>query len=322
MSLDQEFNSYTAINDEMLDSPARVENLDIKPLRISIVQDYWHGSKELQIQALTQAVEIAMEFNPDLIAFNELTLYPYACTEMNSGESKFHPEPLIGGPSYEFAAAMAKLSRANILISLYEEAEESGELGFNTVLIVSPNGEIISRTRKTHIPMGEGYFEKSYFSPGEDGTPTATIGEVLIGAPTCWDQWFPELARIYALNNADLLIYPTAIGSEPDHQDFDTQPLWQAVMVGNAIANGLFIAAVNRVGIENCNIFYGKSFIVDPYGRIILQADRTERAVLTADLDIQQRSDWLDLFTFFKDRRPQMYGELIEEFELDSDETE
>lgn len=316
MSPSSEYNLYTAIGDELMDSPARVNEPETTPLRISLIQASWEGSKEAQIQSLTRAVEIASEFEPDLIVFQELTLYPYACSVPNFEGSDFKPEGLISGASHEFATRMAKLSNAHILISLYEEADEEGQLGFNTALLVSPKGDVVTRTRKTHLPESAGYYEDTYFSPGDDGAPTALIGEATVGAPTCWDQWFPELARIYALHESDVLVYPTAIGSEVNHPNFDTQPLWQSVMVGNAIANGIFIAAANRVGTEGDNTFYGSSFIVDPYGRIVLQAGRSEHAVLVADLDLDQRTDWLTLFPFFKTRRPHMYGELVADIEL------
>jgi len=130
------------------------------------------------------------------------------------------------------------------------------------------------------------------------------------GFPTCWDQWFPELARAYALAGADLIVYPTAIGSEPDHPDFDTQPLWQHVITGNGIANGTFMVVPNRIGTEERITFYGSSFISDPYGRILLQAPRDEPAVLVADLDLDARRDWLELFPLLRTRRPDAYGSL------------
>jgi N-carbamoylputrescine amidase len=159
-----------------------------------------------------------------------------------------------------------------------------------------------------------GYYEDHYFRPGPPGgdafplialpTPDA---EARLGAPTCWDQWFPELARAYSLEGAEVLIYPTAIGSEPDHPDFDTQPLWQQVIVGNGIANGTFMVAINRTGVEDPLTFYGSSFISDPYGRVLAQAPRDRPAVLVADLDLDQRRDWLELFPFLTTRRPDAY---------------
>jgi N-carbamoylputrescine amidase len=195
--------------------------------------------------------------------------------------------------------------------SLYERPEDDG-LGYNTAIVVAPDGQVVARTRKLHIPVTAGYYEDRYFRPGDDddGYPVVGIGEGRFGFPTCWDQWFPELARAYSLAGAEVLIYPTAIGSEPDHPEFDTQPLWQQVIVGNGVANGTFMVAVNRIGVEGPLAFYGSSFISDPYGRILVQAPRDEPAVLVADLDLEQRQDWLELFPFLTTRRPDAYGTL------------
>jgi N-carbamoylputrescine amidase len=133
------------------------------------------------------------------------------------------------------------------------------------------------------------------------------------GFPTCWDQWFPELARIYSLAGAEVLVYPTAIGSEPDHPTFDTEPLWEQVIRANGTMNGTFMVAVNRIGTEGPLTFYGSSFISDPYGRVLVQAPRDEPAVIVADLDLDQRRDWLALFPFLGTRRPATYDAITGE---------
>ncbi len=211
---------------------------------------------------------------------------------------------------------MAAATGVHIHASLYERAEEGDGLGFNTAIVVSPDGELVARTRKLHIPVTAGYHEDRYFRPGPAGSdafPLVGLGDSpCLGLPTCWDQWFPEVARAYSLEGADVLVYPTAIGSEPDHPEFDTQPLWQQVIVANGIANGIFMVAVNRIGSEPPLTFYGSSFISDPYGRILAQAPRDEPAVLVADLDLDQRRDWLELFPFLTTRRPDAYGPLTD----------
>jgi N-carbamoylputrescine amidase len=128
--------------------------------------------------------------------------------------------------------------------------------------------------------------------------------------PTCWDEWFPEVTRAYSLAGAEVLVYPTAIGSEPDHPDFDTAPLWRHVITANGINSGTFMVVPNRWGNEGLIDFYGSSFISDPYGRVLVEAGRAEDAVLVADLDLDQRRDWLDLFPFLATRRPDTYGAL------------
>jgi N-carbamoylputrescine amidase len=217
------------------------------------------------------------------------------------------------GPTRSFAVALASELGIPVHASLYERAEASDGLGYNTAIVVAPDGTLLARTRKLHIPITAGYYEDRYFRPGPAGAnayPVVDFGPARFGFPTCWDQWFPELARAYSLAGADILVYPTAIGSEPDHPGFDTQPLWQQVITGNGIANGTFMVAINRIGTEGTLTFYGSSFISDPYGRIVVQAPRDQPAVLVADLDLDQRGDWLALFPFLTTRRPDTYQPL------------
>ncbi|WP_432432558.1 nitrilase-related carbon-nitrogen hydrolase [Cryobacterium breve] len=145
-----------------------------------------------------------------------------------------------------------------------------------------PPASLLGRTRKLHIPVTEGYYEDTYFRPGppEDAYPVyapAELGGARIGLPTCWDEWFPEVSRLYGLAGAQFLAYPTAIGSEPGFPTFDTQPIWQHVIVGNGITSGLFMVVPNRWGDEGDLTFYGSSFISDPYGRMLVQAPGTTR---------------------------------------------
>jgi N-carbamoylputrescine amidase len=198
--------------------------------------------------------------------------------------------------------------------SLYERHDDDPDgLGYNTAIVVAPGGTVVARTRKLHIPVTAGYYEDRYFRAGpagDDSFPVVGLGDARFGFPTCWDQWFPELARAYSLGGAEVIVYPTAIGSEPDHPGFDTEPLWERVIVGNGIANGTFMVAVNRIGEEPPLTFYGSSFISDPYGRVLVQAPRDRPAVLVADLDLDQRRDWLELFPFLSTRRPDAYASL------------
>jgi len=257
---------------------------------------------------------LAAREGAQLVCLQELTLSRYFAVDPGGPKaSGVEPESLPGGPTSSFAARAAAAAGVYVHASLFERAEEGGELGYNTAIIVSPQGELVARTRKLHIPVTAGYHEDRYFQPGPAGDEAVRVFAVdgaAVGLPTCWDQWFPELARAYGLAGADLLIYPTAIGSEPDHPEFDTQPLWEGVMRGHAIANGLFIVAVNRFGDEGELTFYGSSFIVDPYGRILARAPRDRACILVADLDLDQRRDWLELFPFTATRRPDAYGAL------------
>jgi N-carbamoylputrescine amidase len=307
-------------------SPARTRPPERAPLRLGLVQERWHADPLEHEAALRRGISIAAAEGATIVCLQELTLSPYfAVTEGGPEAVGAEPEDLESGPTVSFARRAAGESGVYVHASLYERADGDDGLGYNTAIVVSPNGELVSRTRKLHIPITAGYYEDHYFRPGPSGGDAFPLislpitiddaepdAQVQLGAPTCWDQWFPELARAYSLEGAEVLVYPTAIGSEPDHPDFDTQPLWQQVIVGNGIANGTFMVAINRTGVEDPLTFYGSSFISDPYGRILVQAPRDRPAVLVADLDLDQRRDWLELFPFLTTRRPDAYASLTQ----------
>jgi N-carbamoylputrescine amidase len=309
-------------------SPARTRPSLRPPLRLGAVQERWHPDPEEHREALSAGIRIAVGEGARIVCLQELTLSRYfAITPDGPAAAGAAPEELETGPTAKFARAIATETGAYIHASLYERAESAPDeaggkpdgLGYNTAILVAPDGKLVSRTRKLHIPVTAGYYEDHYFRPGpSEGDPfpvtvlPAAGSEARLGLPTCWDQWFPELARAYSLAGAEVLIYPTAIGSEPDHPSFDTEPIWQQVITANGVANGTFMVAVNRIGTEAPITFYGSSFISDPYGRVLVQAPRDEPAVLVADLDLDQRQDWLELFPLLRTRRPDVYGTLTE----------
>jgi N-carbamoylputrescine amidase len=297
-------------------SPAATEDSESRIVRIGAVQQRWHADPDEHEAALAAGIVAAADEGAGLVCLQELTLSRYfAVDERGPAALGVEPEPLPGGPTYRFAARMATQTGVHVHASLYERADGADGLGYNTAIVVAPDGRVVARTRKLHIPVTAGYYEDRYFRPGPsagDSYAVVPVAGAQLGLPTCWDQWFPELARIYSLAGADVLVYPTAIGSEPDHPGFDTEPLWEQVIRGNAIANGLFMVAVNRIGEEPPLRFYGSSFICDPYGRKLVQAPREEPAVLVADLDLGQRADWLALFPFLQTRRPDAYAKLVE----------
>jgi N-carbamoylputrescine amidase len=280
------------------------------------LQQRWHADPDEHVAALEDGIRLAAREGAQLVCLQELTLSPYFATDpAGPGAGRAAAEELPGGPTHRFAARIALETGIHVHASLFERADQPDGLGYNTAIVVAPDGGLVTRTRKLHIPVTAGYHEDRYFRPGPAGAdafPLFALGDARLGLPTCWDQWFPELARAYSLEGADLLVYPTAIGSEPDHPDFDTQPLWEQVIVANGIANGLFMVAVNRFGEEPPLRFYGSSFISDPYGRKLVQAPRDEPALLLADLDLDQRRDWLELFPFLATRRPDAYGALTD----------
>ncbi len=295
-------------------SHARVREPQRRPFRVAAVQERWHSDPSEHRAALAEGVRVAAGEGAQLVCLQELTLSKYfAVTPDGPAAAGSEPEDLEHGPTAELARELAAQHGTHVHASLFERADADDGLGYNTAIVSAPSGELVARTRKLHIPVTAGYHEDKYFRPGpagEQAYPVVGLGEARFGFPTCWDQWFPELARAYSLAGAEVLVYPTAIGSEPDHPDFDTQPLWQQVIVGNGIANGTFMVAVNRIGTEDPLTFYGRSFISDPYGRILVQAPRDAPAVIVADLDLDQREDWLELFPFLRTRRPDAYGAL------------
>ena len=295
-------------------SLARTRETGRAPLRVAAVQQRWHADPDEHRAALASGIALAASEGAALVCLQELTLSPYfAITDGGPQAAGAEPEDVPDGPTTAFARAMAAEHGLHVHASLYERADAEDGLGFNTAIVVAPGGELVARTRKLHIPVTAGYYEDKYFRPGpagDDAFPVVGLADGKFGFPTCWDQWFPELARAYSLAGAEVLVYPTAIGSEPDHPDFDTQPLWERVIVANGITNGTFMVAVNRIGDEPPLTFYGSSFISDPYGRVLVQAPRDAPAVIVADLDLAQRGDWLELFPFLTTRRPDAYGSL------------
>ncbi|HEY3725879.1 MAG TPA: nitrilase-related carbon-nitrogen hydrolase [Solirubrobacteraceae bacterium] len=302
------------------ESPARTRPPERDPLRVGLVQHRWHPDPDEHRQALADGIRIAASEGARIVCLQELTLSSYfAITPAGPQAAGAAPEEVEGGPTVTFAARLAVETGIHVHASLYERADGPDGLGFNTAVVVSPEGQLVSRTRKLHIPVTAGYYEDHYFRPGPAGGDSFPLVPLPVGdrtaqlaCPTCWDQWFPELARAYSLEGAEVIIYPTAIGSEPDHPNFDTEPLWQQVIVAGGIANGTFMVAVNRIGFEDPLTFYGSSFISDPYGRVLVQAPRDKPAVLVADLDLDQRRDWLELFPFLSTRRPDAYGSLTQ----------
>jgi N-carbamoylputrescine amidase len=318
-----------------LDSPpslARTMPSARPALRVGVVQHQWHADNAALLAELDEGIERAARLGATVVFLPELTLSRYPADTLPANDTtrpgtvRRRPsdiaEDLLTGPTFRFAAESARRHGVSVHASLYQRAENPDAsddgLGLNTAILVSPEGQLLARTHKLHIPVTAGYYEDKFFRQGPAATDAyavhspAELGGARLGMPTCWDEWFPEVARLYSLGGAEILVYPTAIGSEPDHPDFDTQPLWQQVIVGNGIANGLFMVVPNRWGDEGTLNFYGSSFISDPYGRILVQAPRNESAVLVADLDLDQRRDWLSLFPFLATRRPDTYGRLTD----------
>ncbi|MCB2116620.1 MAG: N-carbamoylputrescine amidase [Rhodobacteraceae bacterium] len=246
----------------------------------------------------------------NVVLLQELFAAPYFCI---TEDPKYFAlaQPLEGHPVVARFAALAKELGVVLPVSVFERA---GEAHFNTVAMVDADGTVLGAYRKSHIPQGPGYEEKYYFTPGDTGFRVWDTAFGRVGVGICWDQWFPEAARAMALMGAEMLLYPTAIGSEPPAPDYDSQPHWEMVMRGHAAANILPVAAANRIGREEQDgrevTFYGTSFIADQTGQLGTQAGRTEEAVLTAGFDLDAIRDLRRSWGLFRDRRPELYGAL------------
>ncbi len=245
----------------------------------------------------------------NIILVQELFATPYFCIEQRT-EYFALAQPREGHP---LIARFADLARELGVVLPCSYFEKAGQAYFNAVAMIDADGRVLGNYRKSHIPQGPGYEEKYYFSPGDTGYKVWQTGFGKIGVGICWDQWFPEAARSMALMGAEMLLYPTAIGSEPPAPDYDSQPHWEMVMRGHAGANIMPVIASNRIGREVAPggrdvTFYGSSFIADHTGALMARADRSDEAVLVHPFDLQAIADLRASWGLFRDRRPETYG--------------
>lgn len=279
----------------------------MRPMRLALAQAAWPGARPALMATYEAMARSAAADGAHILCLPEFSLSPYFASFLDADGFRWS-EALPNGPSVQFFGQLARTHRLAVVGSLYERAE--GRY-FDTATLHAPDGRLAGYTRKVHIPHGPGYHEDHFFEGGHE-FPVHTLDGVRLALPTCYDQWFPELSRIYALRGAELIIYPTAIGSEPTAPELDTQPAWQMVMRGQAIANGVFIAAVNRVGQEGVT-FYGSSFVCDPMGHVLAAAGRDQVELVLADLDPATLVKWRELFPLLRQRRPQIYGSWLTE---------
>jgi N-carbamoylputrescine amidase len=221
--------------------------------------------------------------------------------------------PVDGHPFLPRFQALARELGVVLPVSFFEKA---GQAHYNSLAMIDRSGDLLGIYRKSHIPDGPGYQEKYYFNPGDTGFKAFSTGAGVLGAAVCWDQWYPEAARAMALLGAEVLLYPTAIGSEPEEAGaIDTAKLWRRAMIGHAVSNACYLAAANRVGTERIDgheqTYYGTSFIADYQGEVLGEANRTEETVLVAQLDLDAAAGFRAGMGFFRDRRPELYGPLL-----------
>ena len=265
------------------------------------------GDVAANVATATRLVREAAKRGARLILVPELFEDRYFCEDQRA-EHLSKARPLAGHPTVEHFAALARELKVVLPVSFYER---SGNELFNSCAIIDADGSILGVYRKSHIPDGPGYSEKYYFRPGDTGFRVWDTAVGRIGVGICWDQWFPEVARAFALAGAELILYPTAIGSEPTEPDWDSAPHWQRVMQGHAGANLIPVVAANRVGVEVGSRFtlefYGSSFIAGPTGDKITEADRTSETVLTATFDLDEVAALRRSWGVFRDRRVDLY---------------
>lgn len=265
------------------------------------------------IAAVAALVEQAAASGAQVILPPELFSGPYFCREERD-EFFALARPVAEHPSVIAMQALAAKLGVAIPTSLFER---DGHHYYNTLAMIGPDGEIIGTYRKSHIPDGPGYEEKFYFRPGNDGFKTWDVFGARIGIGICWDQWYPETARCLALKGAQVLMYPTAIGSEPKDAEMDTSRMWRRAMIGHAVSNCMPVVAANRIGHEGDGAagtsFYGHSFICDEWGDMVAEYGASESGVLVAQLDLDAARKHRASWGFFRDRRPQLYGRIAED---------
>jgi N-carbamoylputrescine amidase len=282
----------------------------MRKVKVAATQMSCSWNREEVLDKAEELVRKAAAEGANIILLQELFETPYFCQKQ-----KFEyfdlAKPLSENAAVKRFTEVAKELQVVLPISFYEKA---GNTAFNTIAIIDADGTILGTYRKTHIPDGLPYAEKFYFTPGDTGFKVWKTKYADIGVGICWDQWFPEAARSMALLGAELLFYPTAIGSEPT-LNIDSKPHWQHAMQGHAAANIMPVIASNRIGTETDDessmTFYGSSFIADQTGTIVEEADRETESVLVHEFDLdaitQMRREW----GVFRDRRPEMYGTLM-----------
>lgn len=260
------------------------------------------------IQKAEELVTAAAEDGAEIILLQELFQTPYFCIEKDYG-FQAHAKSLETDRAVQHFSVLAAKLGVVLPISYYEAA---GNTFFNSLAMIDADGTVLGNYRKTHIPHAIGYEEKFYFTPGDTGFKVFDTRFAKVGCGICWDQWFPETARSLAIQGAEVLMFPTAIGSEPGQPDFDSAGHWQRTMQGHAAANIMPVVASNRVGLEKGPTiemtFYGSSFIADHTGAMLAEANRTDETYLTASVDLDAIRTYRQSWGVWRDRRPETYG--------------
>lgn len=278
-------------------------------ITVAALQLALNAGEAENIAAVSALVENAAKGGAQIVLPPELFAGPYFCKVED--EALFAlAYPLDQDPSVREMRKLAKALGIAIPTSFFER---DGHHYYNTLAMIGPDGEVMGIYRKSHIPDGPGYEEKYYFRPGNTGFKVWDLFGARIGVGVCWDQWYPECARAMALMGAELLFYPTAIGTEPYDADLDTSRMWRRAMLGHAVSNCMPVIAANRIGTEDGQRFYGHSFISDEWGDFLTEFGAGETGVLSATIDLQRAATHRAGMGFFRDRRPQLYARLSED---------
>jgi N-carbamoylputrescine amidase len=293
------------------DRPGSSEEYPMRNVKVAATQMSCSWDRDANIDGAERLIREAAAKGANVILIQELFETPYFCQDQKH-EFFDLARPVEGNPMIERLSAVARELNVVLPLSFFERA---GVAAYNSVAIVDADGRMLGVYRKSHIPDGPGYSEKFYFNPGDTGFKTWDTAYGRIGVGICWDQWFPESARAMALLGAEILFYPTAIGSEPQDPDLDSRHHWRRVMQGHAGANLMPLVASNRIGTEAGErseiTFYGTSFIAGPTGEIVSDMDDRTPGVVVAEFDLdtiaRQRRSW----GVFRDRRPDLYAPLM-----------
>ncbi|MFT9846449.1 carbon-nitrogen hydrolase [Aneurinibacillus sp. REN35] len=270
---------------------------------IGLIQAACGEDREANVEAAISSVREAAVRGAQIICLQELFDAQYFPQTVDvKGYELAEP---IGSETLQRMGRLAQELAVVLIVPVYEKAARG--LYFNSAVVFDADGTYLGTTRKNHIPDGPQYHEKYYFVPGNTGYPVYKTRYGTIGIGICWDEWFPEVARILALQGAEILFYPSAIGSEPDHPEFSTRHIWEKAISAHSIANGVFVAAVNRVGIEREMTFYGGSFISNPLGEIMQSLD-ADQGILLQEVNLAEIDFARNLLQFLRDRRPDTYG--------------
>lgn len=282
-----------------------MSEITVAALQLDLSSD----DEQENIAAVSALVEDAARQGAQIVLPPELFSGPYFCKVEDEGLFAL-ARPVAEHPSVAAMQALAKTLGVAIPTSFFER---DGHHYYNTLAMIGADGEIMGTYRKSHIPDGPGYEEKYYFRPGNDGFKVWDLFGTRIGVGICWDQWYPESARVMALMGAELLFYPTAIGSEPYDADLDTSRMWRRAMLGHAVSNCMPVIAANRVGTEDGQKFYGHSFIADEWGDFLCECGAGESGALVATIDLARAAKHRAGMGFFRDRRPHLYRRICED---------